>query len=182
MYNHTVGAIDLRYTYHSVYFGASFITENPTTPENIPVNLNYRLYNARQMYSPTVGYKASGFEASLSYLDIEGQSDFATGPQSQVLSNYLPQQIGFGSAWQAEGSFTFGRRFLPGLKLSSSYIQGVNDDFALWNNSAHWKLTHQWSLDGSVLLVRANAGSTTASLFQQFQNNDMVTLGANYAF
>ncbi len=182
VYNHTVGAIDIRQSFQSWYLGMSALVENPASPESLPSNLNYRVYNSRQMYSPTVGIKTSGLEISVSYLDIEGQSDFVSGPQSQVLAPYLPQQIGFGSAVQLEASYVFGRRFLPGLKLSSTYLQGAQDDFALWNSSARYKISRQWSVDGSVLLVRAAASSATASLFQQFQNNDMTTMGVNYAF
>jgi len=182
VYYHTVGAVDLRYSASSYYVGVSMISEKPSTPEQLPADVNYRVYNSRQIYSPTLGMQGRGFEASLSYLDIEGVSDFTTGPQSTVIGNYLPQQIGFGNAWQGQVSYTFGRSFLPGLKLSSTYIQGASDDFALWNSTALYKLTRQWSLSGSVMLVRAEATSTTASLFQQFQNNDLATVGANYAF
>ncbi len=182
IYYHTVGAIDLRYSFTSLYYGISFLSEKPSEPESIPSQLNYRIYNSKQMYSPILGFKGGSFEASLSYLDVEGKSDFVTGPQSEVLANYLPQQTGYGNAWQAQISYTFGRQFLPGLKLSSTYLQGANDDFALWNSTGRYQLNKQWSLDGSVLLVRAESSSVTASLFQQYQNNDLVTLGANYAF
>jgi len=182
LYYHTLAALDLRYSPQPFYMGLGVLTERPSSPEEMPNNLNYRVYNSRQVYSPSIGFRTNSFEASISYLDIEGQSDLVVGPQSQYLSAYLPQQLGYGNAYQGQVAYTFGKRFLPGLRLSSSYIMGQNDDFALWNTMAHYDISKIWSVDGSVLLVRADANSTTASLFQEYANNSMVNLGVHYAF
>jgi hypothetical protein len=180
VYYHTVEAMDVRYKPGA--FGVGLMNETPTAPESIPTNLNYRVYNARQLVSPYVGVRAQGFDGSISYLQIQGSSDIVQGTQSQYLANYLPQQIGYGNAWRTDLSYVFGRQFLPGLKLVSSYMQGVNDDFELWSAAANYRINRHWAVNAGVMLVQADPTSTTASLFQQFQNNNLVSMGASYGF
>jgi hypothetical protein len=183
VYYHTVESMDMRYKPNAFYGGVGFMNETPSAPESMPAaDLNYRIYNARQLLSPYLGVKAFGFDGSVSYLSIQGNSDMVQGNQAQYLSNYLPQQIGYGNAVRTDLSYVFGRHFLPGLKLTSSYMQGVNDDFELWSMAANYRLTRHWAVNGSLMMVEADPTSTTASLFQQFQNNNLVSMGASYGF
>lgn len=182
IYYHTVASLDGRYSFENMYFGVSALDERPKTPD-LQTNLTYRIFGETEMISPYIGFKFRSLNLQLSYLSVQQGSDQFVGPRaSNQLVSVLPVRLEFKDASRVDFAMFIPIARNQNIKIKTTYLQGVADDFALWTSGLDYQIDRQWKTTASMIFVRADSHALTAPLFQQYANNDAITIGASYVF
>lgn len=182
VYYHSLASADVLYSWKNVVTGLSFLRENITSPDFDP-QWTYVSYSASDLISPFFKYRDKNFNITLSYLNVQGGEETVQGDLSDQSSSYLPHRYPFRSAYQATVNYRF-RLFTPRfIYLSTKYLQGSENEFALWTTQASYQFQTRWTANLTAQLVDVKnnpAGDMIA--YQPYNNNDAIAVGVSYVF
>jgi hypothetical protein len=182
VYYHSLASADVLYSWKNAVVGVSALKENITEPDFDP-QWTYVDYSASNLLSPFAKYRERNFNVTVSYLSVQGGTETIKGDLSDQSSSYLPHRYPFRSAYQAVVNYRvriFGPKY---LYLSTRYLQGSQNEFALWTTQLSYQLQSRWSLHLTSQLVDVKdtpAGDMIA--YQPYNNNDAVGVGVSYVF
>jgi|GEM_PF-2695512 len=182
VYYHSLSSADALYSLKSVVMGLSFLKENISAPTYDP-KWTYVDYSSSNLVSPFVKVRLKNFNATLSYLSVQGAAETIAGDLSDQSSNYLPHRYPFRSAYQAVVNYRFRIKASQYVSLSTRYLQGSLNEFALWTTQAAYQFRSNWAVNMTTQLVDVKdsaAGSLIA--YQAYNNNDAIAVGVSYVF
>jgi hypothetical protein len=186
VYYHSLASADAQYSFKQweakIAVGMSALRETISAPDFDP-QWTHVDYSRSDLLSPFLKARWKNFNISLAYLSVQGAEESIQGDLSEQSTSYLPHRYPFRSAYQGVLNYRArlaGSRFIT---LSTRYLQGAANEFALWTSQAAYQFRSHWSVNMVTQLVDVKdtpEGSLIAS--QAYNNNDAVAVGVSYVF
>lgn len=180
--DHALVGADLVFRRGDWQWDLSGLLENTFAPKRQRKGFTYVTYSPMQVASTGLTWQGEGGKtrARVAGLLRRGGLPRALDEAAYDVSALVPNRITYQNALSVSLSTKRNLGLPRPLGVSTTWLQGIGSTFASWLIGADYKLTSSWSLQGSVLLVRADASSP--SLYRSLEDNDFVQLGLSYEF
>ena len=176
---HSLLSTDLLYTGKVWEFGVGALQEKMTDPE-FESQWTYQSYGESHLVSPFIGFRWEWVKVRLMSISVDEPTETAMGPKAEQLGSVLPHRYPFSNAYAAEVSSRFFWKKHNGIEGKARYTQGAEDEFSMANFDLNYQMDARWKFSGGLLVVRAD--SSPATVYSEYENNDMAQVGVQYVF
>lgn len=179
---HRLYSADLYHRFQTFYFGLSFLSDQPESPELEP-EWTYATYGKTEILSPTFGAKVFDIDFSMSWLEAKASPTIYSGTFAEQASDVIPERLPFEKAYKI-------RIFSELLKIrrnsilgTMAYTQASDRSWVLWTGSSQFIFEERWSAFMNFSLASVNQSESSRSSFlSPFANNDTLGMGVSYVF